>query len=855
MEQDYKDLKACELCQKKFTLVKRPHKCKRCKLIICSDCGKTKAIIIGTKDAPDVPHRVCSVCSTDINSQKEIRETYNVSWAVLSPLGREWLKDCNVQKELAIDLEKDYAKNLKEAETNVDPNSLIIDIRDGKADREFFNYSMLEFLHSLQQGKDRESIRKNVENVLLAFYNRYPGQIHISFLVNVVVFLLCFTDEQSAFGLLCYISEKLLPKDFWNKDSVPLPFEGLQREKYILFKLSQEVLNPNGNENMKPFHITFRKVANSMLSSLMVDVVNFNTVLYVWTQMFAQKSISPLEASILKVFKLSKTYFDHHYRLSLYNYRLYVCRNIQASNLRDDYLVQVNDKEREPLSSEFTNKIIDQTLNEKENLSSTLRTLKELSLDDLNLMKKKIEVLINGVKTNKKQVIELVEMTQPTFISVLKEVPSLRNLDQATLINIFQSLDIDKQDYISSRVFLGLLNLLIPTGLTQKLELVFAQFDSAGNKTINAKEMPSVVTFLAETLAIFNEADLAYINFDVDLYEMIEKVKKKLKTMDKVTPQDFESITSKYSVFQVLGSGRRSSPRRTGSILSFVSISDNTKDDNDFLSFDKDRGLDDEEDTQGERNFNVLTNDIISPIKRDSIEQSGAGNQQFLEIKTTEELKAENLSSSIIDQGSESPNKDQSFEVVKGEEGRTENILENNEAVVQENVVVTKHVEQKPSSVQVRSSRPSEELSKVEVTVPEKVNEAIKVVPIVEKEQPARRSTVETAAQENKKVVEQERQHSQTEAKNKDTGLLVETQAQHQAGERKALDEHKSSTELPKQSGKIVDYDTESDLENTQTHSSGTIKTTIASKNVSGKNKEVGDGKEKEGSCQLCNIF
>ena len=39
---------ACEICKKEFGLVRRPHKCKRCKRTVCADCATGKAVVILT---------------------------------------------------------------------------------------------------------------------------------------------------------------------------------------------------------------------------------------------------------------------------------------------------------------------------------------------------------------------------------------------------------------------------------------------------------------------------------------------------------------------------------------------------------------------------------------------------------------------------------------------------------------------------------------------------------------------------------------------------------------------------------------------------------------------------------------
>ena len=40
-----KDIDKCEICKQGFSLMRRVHKCKRCKRYVCGDCGSKKTFV------------------------------------------------------------------------------------------------------------------------------------------------------------------------------------------------------------------------------------------------------------------------------------------------------------------------------------------------------------------------------------------------------------------------------------------------------------------------------------------------------------------------------------------------------------------------------------------------------------------------------------------------------------------------------------------------------------------------------------------------------------------------------------------------------------------------------------------
>ena len=517
-------------------------------------------------------------------------------------------------------------------------DDLINDLSQGRADRESFNYSLLEFFYYSQQGKEGALHRKNVENTLRAFYARYPNQGYVSLLINVVTLLLCFADEKNAFYLLCYMNEKIVPENFWNVNASPIAFVGLLKEKYIVQSALKEVMTLT---DFKLFDVTYKKIANALIGSLMVDTVNFNTVITVWEEMFSQKSIKPVQTAIYKVLKYSKNYFEQFSGLTLYNYRLFACRTFQGTLLKNDNSV-VSVKDQDRLAQEFDASILNEILNTQDTISNSISLLKDLTPEDLNIISIKIGEVVQNLRIQKKMNIPFAFLTQPTFISILRAAPSLAETDEKELTGIYSFLDFNKEGSVSTRVMAGVIILLVSDDLNKKLTDLFSLFDPAGNKKLSASEMPTVLEFLGEVLTLLNESDPTYLNFHIHLYEMLEKLRKKIKTMDSITPQDFQLIVSKYPVFKVVTREERMFARRSDSIVSFISMNESANDD--FRSDDEGRDQD----------FDDLPEEVLN---RENSEES----------KKEEKSPVENESPEIIDPSNEeSPNDSQAdYEYIK----------------------------------------------------------------------------------------------------------------------------------------------------------------------------------------------
>lgn len=542
------------------------HKCKRCKLIICSDCGKAKSIIVGYKKAPKVPHRICNYCRDDVTSQQDIKNRYGTSWAHLSFLGQEWLNACNVLQEL--DLKHDYRRYLEDSYQNTDLAPLFAELSDeltqGRADRESYNLSLTEFMFYSQQGKDRETVRRNVENVLRAFYTRYAEQGYCSLLISVVTFLLCFADEESAFYLLCYLNERIVPDRFWDHHSSPVAFTGLLREKYILKHAVRRVFNTD-DANLRPFEIVYKKVSNVMVGGLLVDVVNFNTQIHVWSEMFNQRSFRPFENAVIRVLKHSANFFVNFYHLTLYNYRVFTCRHIHGSTITNE-TAHLLEEEKNNLAFTFDDTILEKYSTSHRVLNHTLQRLKQLTTAEADIILSRVRLLIQSARAEKRDDSAFANLDLAQFINAFRQVDSLNDLSEEDLTDIFAHLDIYKRGLVSSRVVAGLVILLISENLETKLNDIFTLFAAENQKHISPKEIHKIIDFLSEILPVLNEADPTYINFQVHLYEMLETLRKKAKKLEKITANDFRTIIGKYPVFQVV-TGEKRMFRRGESLL------------------------------------------------------------------------------------------------------------------------------------------------------------------------------------------------------------------------------------------------------------------------------------------------
>jgi len=98
-------------------------------------------------------------------------------------------------------------------------------------------------------------------------------------------------DEDSAFWTLGYIVTQILPKDFFGQNVSGGPSVGLQQEKFILNSLIKEKLELNQKLAAKVTMILDNN-ASTLLSSLLVNSINFEVSFEAWNMMLLNKNVS-----------------------------------------------------------------------------------------------------------------------------------------------------------------------------------------------------------------------------------------------------------------------------------------------------------------------------------------------------------------------------------------------------------------------------------------------------------------------------------------------------------------------------------------------------------------------------------
>jgi len=540
MEHEYSDIKNCEICNKGFGITRARHKCKRCKLIICADCGKTKSIIIGYSKKGTEAHRICNLCQLDVEYQKDFRTNNESGWNKTSKVAATWLSSINLKDEIGLIVDQDYDKFLKDGSNASAIKALVKDLRNGKADRQKFNYSLLEFLHYSQEDQDLDKLRFPVHNVLRAFYNRTKLP-HCNVLLYVATFLLSLAEEKDAFGLLCYLNDKILPPNYWNRRSEPISYEGMNRVKYTLKTMAMKHLKFDSPEHQRKFEIGYNKAADFMFGGILVGTLNFNASVYVFNKVFTEKSFKPIEDTLLKVIVGSQGYYQECYELPLRNFQIHVCRKFNSSNLAENALT-VTAEEKEAANKEYEETTLKAIVAKKEKVKFTLKTFKDLSQKQFEGILLEVSRLLNMVMTQMKMktLPENIDITKKTFIATLKEKGGLSNLTDEQLEGIFDAMNVRGNALIPSTMLCGLLLLLLTEG---DVEAKFSEFyklkDFEGKNKIDPKAAQTLFDSLAEILTLLNELESDLL-FQYDVFELKEKLRKKTKKqkLKYVTLQD-----------------------------------------------------------------------------------------------------------------------------------------------------------------------------------------------------------------------------------------------------------------------------------------------------------------------------
>ena len=109
----------------------------------------------------------------------------------------------------------------------------------------------------------------------------------------VVVMLLSFMDEESAYIVFSFIVTKILPKNFYSKTTQGSSLMGFHREKFILWSLAKDHLHLDEGTAAKVKDFLDMR-SPGFLIPLFVNYLNFQTLVATWGQMIKKQSVNNL---------------------------------------------------------------------------------------------------------------------------------------------------------------------------------------------------------------------------------------------------------------------------------------------------------------------------------------------------------------------------------------------------------------------------------------------------------------------------------------------------------------------------------------------------------------------------------
>jgi len=555
MEYEYNAVKECELCKKSFGITRTRHKCKRCRLVICADCGKSKSVIIGTKDT--TPHRICNLCNNDVQFQKDFRTKFDVSWGKTSRLAHDWL--INYIEDGGVDPKEEYPKLLEESkQSEYLPTQKEIqkDLRQGRGDKETFNISLMEFIHYAQNGLDREIARRSIENVLKAFYVKIKIE-HCNALIIVTTILLCLADERTAFGLLCYLHEKLVPEDYWNKFGMGMPYAGLVKQRYLLKKIIDERVKFDNDVFKDNFNIAYKKGIDAFLGTLLIHGLNASSLMYIWHEMFDQRSFRVIqEATVLALIK-AKPFLEKHSNISIKNFQLWLCRNLTEKHFKNEKVGI--DSEIEQYTQDIEDFEFETIKEKRDKVQFALNTLKSMNKSHYKALYAEVNRIanMNKLKSKSKAPPGPVEITKEDFIPLIRDKLGYTEFEtDIEYEEFFGGLDLYDREKIDANTFLGILLISISEGDMEPKFSEFFKFKSPNGKPLDANGTKELLDALEEIIGIIVELE-ANLLYRQELLELQEKAKRKVKDQKTISARELFLITCTSSLIDLLVEKRR----------------------------------------------------------------------------------------------------------------------------------------------------------------------------------------------------------------------------------------------------------------------------------------------------------
>ncbi|CAD8188905.1 unnamed protein product [Paramecium pentaurelia] len=535
--------KACEICQKDFSVLQKEHQCKRCKRAVCYSCSQNKEIIykIGLyKSASSVdqkPHRQCDLCHEESKRMRQFIQSNSLAFGK-DTLCERWLKQMNNKKNYE-EIVKDYYDNLNDPQfeykfMNQDASESMAFTKYKNAINnmysklvdycEAYNYSFQEFYHHITQKKDATSIQNAICNIIKAFLNKHPKFGFDDEFILVVQFFLSFASEPLAFMCLSYFYELVYPRELYYTFLKSNDYDIKKYSKLIL-SLLDSVFHLQSSDVQK-IQSYLKHDFQKLALTLSINSLTFENTFLIIDNCIKVGNFLEFSKGLTAICSLRIEEIKKYADVSYEKLAVKILRNVEFRELQEQL------KMFEVVDQKIQDKIIKQFIQEEQKANFILDDKylqnKILSSDQYKELQYKYELLDNEKNNLKKQIEEQNKIYQITLaenqqqnqqIQQLKnemskiksELFDLQNLPQNIQTNQLYTGGSDQSKFVA------LLQAQIQElraqyqGLEEELQTAHNQIN---NKNVEIRKLQSNVRENSKTLT-----DLAFENHNLQ-YEL-----------------------------------------------------------------------------------------------------------------------------------------------------------------------------------------------------------------------------------------------------------------------------------------------------------------------------------------------
>ncbi|CAD8093975.1 unnamed protein product [Paramecium primaurelia] len=535
--------KACEICQKDFSVLQKEHQCKRCKRAVCYSCSQNKEIIykIGLyKSASSVdqkPHRQCDLCHEESKRMRQFIQSNSLAFGK-DTLCERWLKQMNNKKNYE-EIVKDYYDNLNDPQfeykfMNQDASESMAFTKYKNAINnmysklvdycEAYNYSFQEFYHHITQKKDATSIQNAICNIIKAFLNKHPKFGFDDEFILVVQFFLSFASEPLAFMCLSYFYELVYPRELYYTFLKSNDYDIKKYSKLIL-SLLDSVFHLQSSDVQK-IQSYLKHDFQKLALTLSINSLTFENTFLLIDNCIKVGNFLEFSKGLTAICSLRIEEIKKYADVSYEKLAVKILRNVEFRELQEQL------KMFEVVDQKIQDKIIKQFIQEEQKANFILDDKylqnKILSSDQYKELQYKYELLDNEKNNLKKQIEEQNKIYQITLaenqqqnqqiqqlkneLSKIKsELFDLQNLPQNIQTNQLYTGGSDQSKFVA------LLQAQIQElraqyqGLEEELQTAHNQIN---NKNVEIRKLQSNVRENSKTLT-----DLAFENHNLQ-YEL-----------------------------------------------------------------------------------------------------------------------------------------------------------------------------------------------------------------------------------------------------------------------------------------------------------------------------------------------